>query len=236
MPEEEPEPLVALAHRRLGPLAVRQVDPLDEDARHGSVDVPERLVDELEEPFLGRPAGFPLDQDPHVRADERLAGPIHAIQQLEETLALDLRQGFADRLADDVPAPDELIIAVVRELEDMPRPPEDRQERGRAAEHLGQPRSASTASWSRRRSASARRRSVMSRAILNAPMTRPSSSRTGETVREISTCRPPLATRTVSKCSTRSPRRSRSRIARSSSCRSGGMIRMIDRPTASAAV
>ena len=50
-------------------------------------------------------------------------------------------------------------------------------------------------------------RSVMSRATFDAPMTRPSSSRIGETVREMSIRRPSLATRTVSKCSTRSPRR-----------------------------
>ena len=63
-----------------------------------------------------------------------------------------------------------------------------------------------------RRRASARFRSVMSRATFDAPTTRPSASRTGETVREMSSRRPSLATRTVSKCSTRSPRRSRSRI------------------------
>jgi hypothetical protein len=58
---------------------------------------------------------------------------------------------------------------------------------------------ASTSRCSRSRSASTRRRSVMSRAILEAPMMRPLASRTGETVREISMRVPSLRTRSVSK-------------------------------------
>ena len=77
---------------------------------------------------------------------------------------------------------------------------------------------------------------IVSRETFDAPMTRPSASRTGETVSEISRRRPSFATRTVSKWSIRSPRTSRARIVRSSSTRSGGMISVIDRPIASSVV
>ena len=76
----------------------------------------------------------------------------------------------------------------------------------------------------------------MSRAIFDAPMMLPEPSRIGEIVSETSSRRPSLATRTVSNDSTRCPRRSCSRIACSSSIRSGGTIRVIAWPTASWAV
>ena len=84
-----------------------------------------------------------------------------------------------------------------------------------------------------RRSSSAR---AMSRATFDAPMTWPIALRTGEMVIERSTSRPSLARRTVSKCSTRSPRRRRSMMERSSSSRSGGMMRPMRWPIASSAV
>ena len=59
----------------------------------------------------------------------------------------------------------------------------------------------------------------MSRAIFDAPMTRPASSRIGDTVREMSTSRPSLVWRTVSKCSTLSPARIRPSTYVSSSSR-----------------
>ncbi len=57
-----------------------------------------------------------------------------------------------------------------------------------------------------RNASSVRLRSVMSRAILEAPISRPSLPRMGEMVSDTSTRRPDLARRTVSKCSMRSPR------------------------------
>ncbi len=59
--------------------------------------------------------------------------------------------------------------------------------------------------------------SVMSRATFAMPMTFPASSWIGETDREMSSLRPPLATRTVSMCSTRPPARTFSRSMSSSS-------------------
>src|ERR1700739_777451 len=49
-------------------------------------------------------------------------------------------------------------------------------------------------------------RSVISRAIFDAPTTRPLASLIGEIVRETCRWRPSLVVRTVSKCSKRSPR------------------------------
>ena len=63
----------------------------------------------------------------------------------------------------------------------------------------------STTAASRRLAASARFRSLMSRAIFDAPMTVPSSSRIGDTVSEIGTSDPSLRRRIVSKCVTDSP-------------------------------
>ncbi len=64
--------------------------------------------------------------------------------------------------------------------------------------------------------ASIRLRCVISRAIAEAPTMRSLAPRTGETVTDMSIRRPFLASRTVSKCSIRSPRLSRSRICGSS--------------------
>ena len=58
----------------------------------------------------------------------------------------------------------------------------------------------------------------------------------GEIESETSMRRPSLAIRTVSKCPTRSPSRSRARISVSSSARSAGMIFSTDSPIISAAV
>ncbi len=76
-------------------------------------------------------------------------------------------------------------------------------------------------------------RAVISRATFEAAVMRPVLSRMGEIVSEMSSRRPCLVTRTVSKWSIRSPRRSRSRIAASSSCLSGGMMIVIGEPMTS---
>ena len=86
---------------------------------------------------------------------------------------------------------------------------------------------------SRARISSLRLRSVTSRATFEAPTMLPLLSRIGEMVSEMWTWRPSFATRTVSKWSIRSPARSRARISSSSGCSSGGMIRLIDRPSIS---
>ena len=77
---------------------------------------------------------------------------------------------------------------------------------------------------------------MTSRATFDAPMISPVGLRTGEIVTDTSIGVPSLRRRTVSKWSTRSPRRSRSRIFGSSSRRSGGKITSIGLPIISAAV
>ena len=67
-------------------------------------------------------------------------------------------------------------------------------------------------------------------------MIAPDASRTGDTVSEISIGRPSFARRTVSKWSTRSPRRMRASISSSSACRSGGMRIRTDCPISSEGV
>ena len=87
-----------------------------------------------------------------------------------------------------------------------------------------------------RRSSSMRRRSVMSRAIFEAPTMRPVESLTGDTVIDTSISRRSRVMRTVSKCSTRSPRRSLAMTSSSSARRSSGTISVMGWPIASAAV
>jgi hypothetical protein len=76
----------------------------------------------------------------------------------------------------------------------------------------------------------------MSRAIFEAPTMVPLASRTGEIVTDTSINLPSLVARIVSKWSTRSPRRRRSRIIGSSSSRSGGNRVSMLLPTISSAL
>ncbi len=85
-------------------------------------------------------------------------------------------------------------------------------------------------------SASARFRSVMSRAMVDAPVTAPDASRMGETVSETARWTPSLATRSVSRVSTASPLATACRMSCSSSRRSRGTNVEMWRPIISSAV
>ena len=69
-------------------------------------------------------------QEAYVLADGRLARRIHFIQEFEEALSCDLGQSFRHGFLEHVAVADELEIAVVYQLEDVLRSPQDRQERG----------------------------------------------------------------------------------------------------------
>jgi len=94
----------------------------------------------------------------------------------------------------------------------------------------------STTAANRRAAMFAAMRSVMSRAIFDAPTTRPVSSCIGDTVSEIGISVPSLRCRIVSKWVSDSPARMRPSTMSSSDWRSAGIIIRIERPTASAAV
>ena len=82
-----------------------------------------------------------------------------------------------------------------------------------------------------RRRRSSRARSVMSRAIFEAPTTSPASSRIGETVSEIENSRAVLAPPDAFRSDRRvCPARIRASTVSSSLCRSSGMIIRIDWP------
>ena len=100
--------------------------------------VTERLINEIDVPLLERAVGLAAEHEPHVRPDERLAGLEHAVEDLEVPLALDLRNGLPDRLADQVPVADQLVVPAVRPLEDMAGPLQDGRVRRGKLEHLGQ--------------------------------------------------------------------------------------------------
>src|SRR5207247_625614 len=87
----------------------------------------------------------------------------------------------------------------------------------------------------RRTSCSERLRSVMSRATVEPPISRPTPSRRGETETETTILCPSLRIRTVSKGSIRSPFRSLAMTRSNSLRRSSGTIRSTFLPIASAA-
>jgi hypothetical protein len=76
----------------------------------------------------------------------------------------------------------------------------------------------------------------MSRAIFAPPTTRPSRSLIGETDSETYTRLPSFVTRSVSKCSIRSPRTNVAMMVFSSVSRSGGRSMVMWQPIASSAV
>jgi len=86
------------------------------------------------------------------------------------------------------------------------------------------------------RSCSRRRRSLMSRVMLDAPITRPRSSQIGDIVNETSICFPSLCRRNVSNLSTRLPSRSFSKMKDISPDFSGGTRVEIFSPIISSAV
>ena len=86
------------------------------------------------------------------------------------------------------------------------------------------------------RSASTRFRSLISRAILETPTSRPCPSRIGETTIDTSTVDPSLRSLIVSRFLTRSPRHSGAFSIANSSSRSVGIKRVTERPITSSAV
>ena len=76
----------------------------------------------------------------------------------------------------------------------------------------------------------------MSRTVFDAPMMVPSGDLIGNMLSETSTLRPSLRTRSVSYCSIVSPQLTRRRMSCTSAVRSGGTMKSMPLPTASAAV
>ena len=98
----------------------------------------ERLVDEVEERLRRfRPAA--IEHDPHGATDIRLARREHAVEQLVEPLAAELRQRRADRFAGDRPCADHRQVDVVDELEHVLRPAKNRDTHRRVLEDTRQP-------------------------------------------------------------------------------------------------
>jgi hypothetical protein len=71
--------------------------------------------------------------------DHRFGRGVHLIEDLEDPLALVLRQCLPRRFPDDVPSRDETQVLVIRELEDMVRSAEDRHAHRRVLEDAREP-------------------------------------------------------------------------------------------------
>ena len=93
----------------------------DDDAVDATLFVEDRLVDEVEVDIL-RVAARPAIQ-PHVHrpTDVRLAAQAHAVEQLVDALAGQLRQSLANRFPDQIAAADELDVVPVGQLVDVIR-------------------------------------------------------------------------------------------------------------------
>jgi hypothetical protein len=98
------EPLLPLrlgGHPRqvlLGLPPFGEVDPLEEDSRHGTAPVPKGLVDELEAAFLEFLPGGSLEPDGHLLGVVGFSRPIDLVQDLGESLLLQFREGVANGL------------------------------------------------------------------------------------------------------------------------------------------
>ena len=82
----------------------------------------DRLVDEIEKTFQ-RTLGVCLtEKNSHVSPDEGLSALVDAVEQVDESLSRDLRQGLGDRFAKNIPIADNFEIRSVRHLEDVVGP------------------------------------------------------------------------------------------------------------------
>jgi len=129
----EERPLGLRRHRRrlgrpprphlLGHLVAGRQDAVDRARR-----VAGRLVDEGDVGFFQRPGLAPRERDRHLGADERRAGRVDLVEQLEEALPRHLGHRLPHRLTDRVAPADEPTVLPVGAAEGVLRPRQDRQE------------------------------------------------------------------------------------------------------------
>ena len=134
----ELEALLALAQSRLGPLLLRDVVALHEDAGDRAVVIEDRLVDEIEETLLGLLVRVHSEVDAHAATDEGLAAAGYAVEKIEEALPHHFGQRFADRLADELGPAHQRAVGGIREREDVVGTAEGRDEARRLLEQLAQ--------------------------------------------------------------------------------------------------
>jgi hypothetical protein len=91
---------------------------MDEDAAGSPLALSDGLVDEVDEPALEPPPGPAVEQDRDLGPDERLAGPMDAVEKLEEPLARKLGERLADRKPNNVLEPDKLTAGPVEGIPD----------------------------------------------------------------------------------------------------------------------
>ena len=106
----------------------------DDDAVDATLFVEDRLVDQVEVDVL-RVAARPAIQ-PHVHrlTDVWLAAQAHAVEQLVDALAGQLRQSLANRFPDQIAAADDLDVLPVGQLVDVIRSAQHRNRDGRVRE------------------------------------------------------------------------------------------------------
>jgi hypothetical protein len=125
--------------RLLRTMSIGDVNSFDKNRGDGADLVPNGLVDEVQIPRFGRTSGRTLQGDLYVFSNERLAGGVDAIEQVDKALAFGFGHGLANRQADDIAMPDELLVGGIGQHEPMVGPLKERREARRLGKHLLEP-------------------------------------------------------------------------------------------------
>ncbi len=137
---EKAQALFVLAQGLFGLGALGHVIAFDEGPGNIAIRIGHRLEDEIQQAlFLGLSLDA-LQPDANTGADKGRAAAIDPVENIDEALALDFRQRFANRLADDVTFAHHAQIGRVGHLEDMFRAAQHRHQPGCLFEHLLQAR------------------------------------------------------------------------------------------------
>ena len=125
------QPGFAGAQLRFRPDAIGHVVAADEDAVNALLLVEHRLVQQVDIAV----AACPLEMNRHGARGVGLSGGVHAVEQLEEALLLELGKDFAHAAADELLLARDLDVGVVDVVVDVLRAGEQRHEARHLLEH-----------------------------------------------------------------------------------------------------
>jgi hypothetical protein len=111
--------ILAQLERSIGERQLADVCALNENRCDPAILGPDRLIDEIQD-TLFRKVGFRISEDDlHVAADIGLSGVADAIEQFEQSLALEFGQGLANRPADNLALTDQALVSGVGQLKNV---------------------------------------------------------------------------------------------------------------------
>src|SRR6476620_12725930 len=100
-------------------MPVSDVDPLDKNRGDIASPVLDRLANEIHIAGFCRVSSRPVKDNFHVFSDKRFSRCEGAIEQFNEALLLNLRNGLASGQADHIAMPDQLLIGGIRQAAAM---------------------------------------------------------------------------------------------------------------------